>query len=53
MVSDEHEQSNKSWDTYVNQVIAKKGDPALVKFSAVAGDYPGGGPSADSLGAEA
>ncbi len=42
MVSDEPEQSPRSWDTYVNQVIAKKGDSSLVKFSAVAGDYPGG-----------
>jgi hypothetical protein len=42
MVSDEPEQAPRSWDTYVNQVIAKKGDASLVKFSAVAGDYPGG-----------
>lgn len=42
MVSDEPEQSLRSWDTYVNQVIAKKGDASKVKFSAVAGDVPGG-----------
>jgi hypothetical protein len=42
MVSDEPEQSPRAWDTYVNQVIAKKGDASLVRFSAVAGDVPGG-----------
>ncbi|MDP2307899.1 MAG: choice-of-anchor D domain-containing protein [Pseudomonadota bacterium] len=42
MVSDEPEQSSRSWDHYVDTVVAKKGDPALVKFSAVAGDYPSG-----------
>lgn len=42
MVSDEPEQSLRSWDTYVNAVIAKKGDAAKVKFSAVAGDVPSG-----------
>lgn len=42
MVSDEAEQSPLPWDTYVNQVIAKRGDASLVKFSAVAGDYPDG-----------
>lgn len=40
MVSDEPEQSPQSWDTYVDRVIAKKGDRDLVRFSAVAGDYP-------------
>ncbi|MDP2312020.1 MAG: choice-of-anchor D domain-containing protein [Pseudomonadota bacterium] len=42
MVSDEPEQSPRGWNTYVNQVIAKKGDASLVKFSAVAGPDPGG-----------
>lgn len=42
MVSDEVEQSTRSWDSYVDRVRTKKGDPNLVKFSAVAGDYPGG-----------
>lgn len=42
MVSDEPEQSPGSWQTYVDQAIAKKGDASLVKFSAVAGDVPGG-----------
>jgi hypothetical protein len=40
MVSDEEEQSSGDWDDYVRRVVAKKGDPSLVKFSAVAGDYP-------------
>lgn len=52
MVSDEPEQSISSWDTYVNQVIAKKGNAGLVKFSAIAGDMPRGcssnGNSADA-----
>ena len=42
MVSDEPEQSSGSWDSYVNQVIAKKGNPSLVRMSAIAGDYPNG-----------
>ena len=42
MVSDETEQSWGTWDSYVNQVIAKKGDASKVKFSAIAGDYPSG-----------
>lgn len=42
LVSDEPEQSGGSWQSYVDQVIAKKGDASLVKFSAVAGDVPGG-----------
>jgi hypothetical protein len=42
MVSDEPEQSWGSWDSYVNQVVAKKGDASKVKFSAIAGDYPSG-----------
>jgi len=42
MVSDEPEQSANSWDTYVNQVIAKKGSSSNVKMSAIAGDWPGG-----------
>lgn len=47
MVSDEAEQSTKTWDHYVNQIIAKKGDPALVKLSSIAGDYPNGCGTAD------
>lgn len=42
MVSDEPEQSLNSWSSYVSQVQAKKGDASLVKFSAIAGDYPSG-----------
>ncbi len=42
MVSDEPEQSRGGWESYVNAVIAKKGDASLVKFSAVAGPVPGG-----------
>jgi Mg-chelatase subunit ChlD len=40
MVSDEAEQSPMAWSHYVDQIIAKKGDSSLVKFSAIAGDYP-------------
>ena len=42
MVSDEPEQSSGNWSDYVNQVVAKKGNAANVKFSAIAGDVPGG-----------
>ena len=42
LVSDEPEQSSAQWDSYVNQVIAKKGNAANVRISAIAGDYPGG-----------
>lgn len=42
IVSDEPEQSVRSWDHYVNILQSEKGDPSLVKISAVAGDYPGG-----------
>ena len=42
MVSDEPEQSTDSWDTYVNQIINKKGNIDNVRLSAVAGDYPNG-----------
>jgi hypothetical protein len=48
MVSDEPEQSPMPWNHYVDKVIAKKGSPANVKFSAVAGDYPGGCPTAEA-----
>ncbi len=41
-VSDEAEQSWGSWDSYVNRVVAKKGDASKVKLSAIAGDYPSG-----------
>ena len=42
MVSDEPEQSSAQWDSYVNQIIAKKGNPANVRISSIAGDYPSG-----------
>ena len=48
MVSDEPEQSPASWSSYVNAVIAKKGSSANVRFSAIAGDYPGGCGTADA-----
>lgn len=48
MVSDEPEQSLGSWDSYVNQIIAKKGNASNVRMSAIAGDYPSGCSSADA-----
>ncbi len=48
MVSDEVEQSSSSWNWYMDKVIAKKGSSANVKYSAIAGDYPGGCASADA-----
>lgn len=51
LVSDEPEQSRQSWDHYVDLMYAKKGDPSLVKLSAVAGDYPGGCNSAGNSAA--
>lgn len=48
VVSDEPEQSYSSWDTLVNQIIAKKGAPEQVKISAIAGDYPYGCSTADA-----
>lgn len=48
MLSDECEQSpnpgicGTQWQNYVDRIIAQKGDPSLVKISAVAGDYPSG-----------
>lgn len=42
VVSDEPEQSWGSWKDYVDEVIAKKGDASMVKYSAVAGPVPGG-----------
>ena len=42
LVSDEPEQSSNSWDHYVDQMIAKKGNAANIRISAIAGDYPGG-----------
>jgi hypothetical protein len=45
-VSDEPEQSvyetGRDWADLVAAINAKKGDPSMVKFSAIAGDYPGG-----------
>ena len=37
LVSDEPEQSSATWDTYVDRLIAKKGDASLVRVSAIAG----------------
>ncbi len=48
MVSDEPEQSTSTWNWYVDKVIAKKGSSANVKFSAIAGDYPGGCATAEA-----
>jgi hypothetical protein len=48
MVSDEPEQSSSSWTWYMDKVIAKKGSSANVKFSAIAGDYPGGCSTAEA-----
>jgi hypothetical protein len=48
MVSDEPEQSTSTWNWYMDKVIAKKGSSANVKFSAIAGDYPGGCATADA-----
>jgi hypothetical protein len=42
MISDEPEQSTSSWSWYVDKVIAKKGSASLVRFSAIAGDWPAG-----------
>ncbi len=50
-VSDEPEQSLEEtgvdWAQRVANINAKKGDPSMVKFSAIAGDYPGGCATAD------
>ncbi|MEC8192458.1 MAG: choice-of-anchor D domain-containing protein [Myxococcota bacterium] len=53
MVSDEVEQSPSTWNWYVDKIIAKKGSSANVKFSAIAGDYPGGCASASGGSADA
>lgn len=42
VVSDEPEQSSTSWSTLVTQIQNYKGDPGLVRISAIAGDYPSG-----------
>jgi hypothetical protein len=48
MVSDECEQSpnpgicGTQWQDYVDRIVAQKGDPSLVRLSAIAGDYPSG-----------
>jgi len=42
MVSDEPEQSSNSWSYYVQEMINQKGSAALVRISAIAGDYPSG-----------
>jgi hypothetical protein len=48
MVSDEPEQSWNSWSSYVNQIIAKKGNADSVRLSSIAGDYPYGCSTADA-----
>jgi len=48
MLSDECEQSpnpgicGTQWQNYVDRIITQKGDPSLVRMSAIAGDYPSG-----------
>lgn len=42
LVSDEPEQSSKTWSTLVNTIITNIGDSSKVKISAIAGDVPGG-----------
>ena len=37
LVSDEPEQSSETWDTYVDRLVATKGDSSLVRVSAIAG----------------
>lgn len=50
-ISDEPEQSvyinGRTWDELTNSIIDKKGTPALVTISAIAGDVPGGCDDAD------
>jgi hypothetical protein len=52
VVSDEPEQStylgSDNWSTLVTRMQTAKGDPGMVKISAIAGDYPGGCGSADA-----
>ncbi len=52
VVSDEPEQStwlgSDDWATLVGRMQTAKGDPGMVKISAIAGDYPGGCGSADA-----
>ncbi len=52
VVSDEPEQSafisGDNWSTLVSRLQAAKGDPGMVKISAIAGDYPSGCGSADA-----
>ena len=48
MLSDECEQSpnpgicGTQWQSYIDRIYNAKGDPSLVRLSAVAGDYPNG-----------
>ncbi len=42
MVTDEPEQSVESWSSLVSQMQGYYADPAMLKLSAVAGDYPTG-----------
>ncbi len=48
VVSDEPEQSWSDWSTLVSQIQGYKGDPGMVKISAIAGDYPSGCGSAEA-----
>lgn len=47
-VSDEPEQSWNDWSWYVTNIENHKGNPGLVRISAIAGDYPGGCSTADA-----
>ncbi len=47
LVSDEPEQSWDSWGNLVTRIQNAKGNPGMVKISAIAGPYPGGCGSAD------
>jgi hypothetical protein len=48
MLSDECEQSpnpgicGTQWQDYIDRITTQKGDPSLVRMSAIAGDYPSG-----------
>ena len=51
-VSDEPEQSSKSWDSYVSAFQNYKEDPEKVVFHAIGGDVPGGCLGGDGSSAE-
>lgn len=48
LVSDEPEQSRETWNTYVDQLITKKGDASLVRVSAIAGTAADAAPPTDA-----